>query len=239
MAVDAVSNQTLINDFITKQEAAAAAEAASKSKDLTGLNADYDTFLKLLTAQLQYQDPLAPTDANEYTKQLVSFSGVEQQIKANQKLDQLIGLQQGGALGTLLSYMDKYVEAESDYIPLQDGKGQVGYTLPTVASDVKITIKDKSGVTVATLDGPATVGRHYVTWNGMNGNTQLPDGRYEFEITAKDTDNKDILLKDVFVVGKVTSIANVEDGAVALFLGDLSLLDTKVAALHATLQPNS
>src|SRR3546814_6671711 len=53
----------------------------------------FDTFLTLLTTQLQHQDPLNPMDTNEFTSQLVEFTGVEQAISTNQKLDALIGLQ--------------------------------------------------------------------------------------------------------------------------------------------------
>ena len=45
------------------------------------LSADMDTFLTLLTTQLQYQDPLDPMDASEYTNQLVQYSNVEQAIR--------------------------------------------------------------------------------------------------------------------------------------------------------------
>ena len=53
----------------------------------------FDTLLTLLTTQLQYQDPLDPMDTNEFTSQLVEFTGVEQAISTNKKLDQLISLQ--------------------------------------------------------------------------------------------------------------------------------------------------
>jgi flagellar basal-body rod modification protein FlgD len=51
---------------------------------------DYNSFLKLLTAQMQYQDPTKPTDATQFVSQLASFSNVEQGIKTNQKLDALV-----------------------------------------------------------------------------------------------------------------------------------------------------
>lgn len=54
-----------------------------------GIAQDFDTFLTLLTTQLQNQDPLEPTDSNEFTRQLVSFAGVEQQIQANENLQDL------------------------------------------------------------------------------------------------------------------------------------------------------
>lgn len=51
---------------------------------------DYEAFLALLVAQLKHQDPTAPTDSGEFLSQLASFSGVEQQVQTNEKLDALI-----------------------------------------------------------------------------------------------------------------------------------------------------
>ena len=51
---------------------------------------DYNAFLQLLIAQLQNQDPTAPMDPTEHVSQLASFSAVEQQVKANAKLDSLL-----------------------------------------------------------------------------------------------------------------------------------------------------
>lgn len=54
---------------------------------------DYNTFLKLLLAQLKNQDPTKPMDSTEYMSQLASFSNVEQSIKTNSKLDSLLTTQ--------------------------------------------------------------------------------------------------------------------------------------------------
>lgn len=51
---------------------------------------NYDAFLKLLTAQMKFQDPTKPMDATQFVSQLASFSNVEQAIKTNSKLDALI-----------------------------------------------------------------------------------------------------------------------------------------------------
>lgn len=53
-------------------------------------NLDYNSFLTLLVAQLKYQDPTQPADSAQYIGQLASFSNVEQSIKSNAKLDQLM-----------------------------------------------------------------------------------------------------------------------------------------------------
>ncbi|CAA9508557.1 MAG: Flagellar basal-body rod modification protein FlgD [uncultured Sphingomonas sp.] len=41
---------------------------------------DFTMFLKLLTTQMQNQDPLSPMDTSQYTQQLVQYSQVEQSI---------------------------------------------------------------------------------------------------------------------------------------------------------------
>jgi flagellar basal-body rod modification protein FlgD len=70
----------------------------------------YDDFLKLLLAQMQNQDPLKPMDSTEYVSQLATFSNVEQGIKQNAKLDQLLlssSLAQGqNAIGKFVTSSD-------------------------------------------------------------------------------------------------------------------------------------
>jgi len=51
---------------------------------------DYDAFLQLLIAQMKNQDPTKPTDPSQFIAQLASFSGVEQAIKTNNKLDTMM-----------------------------------------------------------------------------------------------------------------------------------------------------
>ena len=54
---------------------------------------DYNSFLKLLVAQAQNQDPTNPNDSTQYLAQLASFSAVEQQTQTNAKLDTLLAAQ--------------------------------------------------------------------------------------------------------------------------------------------------
>jgi flagellar basal-body rod modification protein FlgD len=73
----------------TTGSSATTSTAASSAK----LTQDYNSFLKLLTTQMQNQDPLSPMESTEFTNQLVQFSQVEQQISQNTKLDKLVSLQ--------------------------------------------------------------------------------------------------------------------------------------------------
>ena len=51
---------------------------------------DYNSFLRLLVAQMKNQDPTKPTDPTQFVSQLASFSSVEQAIKTNNKLDTMM-----------------------------------------------------------------------------------------------------------------------------------------------------
>jgi flagellar basal-body rod modification protein FlgD len=51
---------------------------------------NYDSFLRLLVAEMKNQDPTAPKDTSQYLAQLASFSSVEQGVNSNKKLDSLM-----------------------------------------------------------------------------------------------------------------------------------------------------
>lgn len=95
-------------DALTTSQSAQA--AGSTAKDAEKATLDYDAFLKLMIAQLQNQDPLNPMDSSEYVSQLATFSGVEQSLKMNSKLDQLLVLsnisQASGAVGMRVTAAD-------------------------------------------------------------------------------------------------------------------------------------
>jgi flagellar basal-body rod modification protein FlgD len=74
----------------------------------TPMHVDYETFLKLLVAEMKNQDPLNPMQSHEYVAQLAAFSQVEQSIRINQKLEDMM---QGQALSQAGSLIGKQVEA--------------------------------------------------------------------------------------------------------------------------------
>ncbi len=64
--------------------------ASSSSAAAASATVDYNSFLKLLVAELQNQDPTSPTDPTQYMSQLASFSAVGQTVQTNTKLDTLL-----------------------------------------------------------------------------------------------------------------------------------------------------
>jgi flagellar basal-body rod modification protein FlgD len=67
-----------------------AAAQSNTTGGQSGTTVDYQSFLKLLVAQMKNQDPTAPMEATDYVAQLATFSQVEQSVQVNSKLDQLL-----------------------------------------------------------------------------------------------------------------------------------------------------
>ncbi|OJF95260.1 flagellar hook assembly protein FlgD [Pararhizobium antarcticum] len=66
------------------------ATGAESSADQTKASLNYDSFLKLLVAQMKNQDPTEPMDSTQQIAQLATFSQVEQTIKTNTNLESLL-----------------------------------------------------------------------------------------------------------------------------------------------------
>ena len=70
--------------------ALSSASQASPKSAASAATVDYESFLKLLVAQMKNQDPTAPMESTEYVAQLATFSQVEQQVQMNKKLDDIL-----------------------------------------------------------------------------------------------------------------------------------------------------
>ena len=84
----------------------------SASTATTGIADNFQTFLTLLTTQLQNQNPLDPLDTNQFTQQLVQFAGVEQQLKSNDQLKSLIEIEKSAQATQALVYVGNTVAVD-------------------------------------------------------------------------------------------------------------------------------
>jgi len=79
----------------------AAASATTQNGTKSQTTVDYESFLKLLVAEMKNQDPTKPMDSTDFVAQLATFSQVEQSVQSNAKLDQILqstALSQAGSL---------------------------------------------------------------------------------------------------------------------------------------------
>ena len=192
----------------------------------------YTQFLTMLTTQLQNQDPLDPTDSNEFTNQLVQFSQVEQQILGNEKLDALLTQNSNNQIGQSLSYIGKdiYYKGDSAYF---DGTKSLkfGYAIDGEAEISALHIYDSNEQLVKTLTDPAGTTSGSVTWDGTDndGNT-LAAGTYTLVLDALDADGAAV---DTYtgVPGHVDGVETV-DGVLYLALtGDTRVDATSVLSI--------
>ncbi len=163
------------------------ANASDAATSRTRLSDNYDTFLVLLTAQLQNQDPLAPMDSTQFTQQLVQFSQVEQQIRTNEQLEGLVGQYNAAAAGAALSYLGKDAIISANETYLAGGAANFAYRMPEAATSMTVSVKDASGRTVYETTAAARgAGEHLFTWDGVKSDgTTAADGVYQIVIDAK------------------------------------------------------
>ena len=166
--------------------AASNAATTAAASGRIGLAENFDNFLKLLTTQLQSQDPLSPLDATQFTEQLVQFTGVEQAIKTNDVLGQLVALVRADRISRAVGYLGAEVEAKGQTVRLDgDRPATVRYRLDQTAAEVLISIYDEAGRLVGSRQGKLSAGVHDVPWDGRDHTgAQLPEGLYRVEIRA-------------------------------------------------------
>ena len=190
-----------------------AAPAATQDISILGqdqLATSYDTFMKLLSAQIKNQDPLAPMDGNQFTQQLVQMTGVQQQLYSNDLLKQLV-TNSGTGMSDAVSVIGREITAASDKAIVTAGEAKWNYNLAKDAASVKIEVLDSQGKLVA-VSTPTNVqaGDRTFTWDGtdLNGVKRANGGEYRLKITPLDGSGATVVSK-VFQRGVVTAVEQV------------------------------
>ena len=166
--------------------------SSSSVVDRTTIANNFDTFLQLLTTQLKNQNPLDPLDTNQFTQQLVEFSGVEQQLKTNDFLSSLVQANANTTNSNAVNYIGKTVTASGVRSELVNNQAQWNFSVSD-QSMVTVNIKDANGNTVYTEQGNMQAGSGTFTWDGKDnaGNSQ-PAGTYSISMQAVTPEGKSI-----------------------------------------------
>lgn len=146
-----------------------------KKKDTIGQN----EFLTLLVTQLKNQDPLDPSNPEEFAVNLAQFTQVEQLTQINKKLD---SSSNGSDIGNLTSYLGKDVTLDSDvaHVTGHDG-GILKLDLPADASQVAVQLLDADGQVVEEhVTGPMTAGKKSINLS----NLETESGDYTVKVVA-------------------------------------------------------
>lgn len=171
-----------------------ASTGANANASAATLAGNFDTFLTILTAQIQNQDPLEPMDSTQFTDQLVQFSGVEQQIRVNSQLETLIASSNSSVGAMLSGYLGQEAEINSAGAHFTGDPVHWRYSLPSDAQSTTVTVTDADGKVVYSKTGEKAAGTHDFVWNGetFGGETAKPDRPYYISVVAEDANRKAI-----------------------------------------------
>jgi len=211
-------------------------QSATQTQSTASFADDFDNFLTLLTTQLQNQDPLNPTDTNEFTNQLVAFADVEQSIRQSGLLEDQIAVERSNQAIGAVSYIGKQIEAE---IPIFDYRGSgvkaFSFELPPDAAQYSVQIENSAGRLVQTNVGQTIPGttRYYDAFSGKDfSENQLPPGVYTVRVFSSNEDG--IPFEDqipVYNLGTVTGV-DYSQGSTQLQVGTISVDLEKVSAVY-------
>jgi flagellar basal-body rod modification protein FlgD len=165
----------------------APAPVTSTTKPANSTLADnFQTFLTLLTTQLKNQNPLDPLDTNQFTQQLVQFAQVEQQLKSNDQLTQLVTLQQTAQATQALNFVGATAVVDGSTTSLAKGTAVWNLNAPKPVT-ANVIITNSTGQTVFSRNYTINAGTQAFQWDGKGADgTQWPDGNYTLTVNATD-----------------------------------------------------
>lgn len=148
-----------------------------------------DSFLKLLVAQMQHQDPLNPQGNEEFIAQLAQFTSLEQLMGVNTALGDLYAATTSMNNAQMTQLLGRDVTAYSDQIPYDgDGSQELHYQAASDVERMTVTVLDADGKVVSREEvNGVDAGEGSWTWDGKDVHgVQAPEGTYTVSINAFD-----------------------------------------------------
>jgi flagellar basal-body rod modification protein FlgD len=205
--------------------AASSTAKAKNTSDRATIAGNFDAFLSLLTTQLRNQNPLEPLNSNEFTQQLVQFSSVEQQLKTNDTLKELVSSSRTTSITNAATFVGSTITADGAATRLTSGSATWRLNAPRPVQ-ATISVRDANGATVYSERKVLTTGLQDFRWNGRNSTGGFsPDGNYSIRVDATDATGQLAVVK--------TEIAGMVDGVDLTGASPVLLVGTARVAIDA------
>ncbi|MEM6637773.1 MAG: flagellar hook capping FlgD N-terminal domain-containing protein [Pseudomonadota bacterium] len=153
---------------------------APTEDDGTAITSDFETFLTMLTTQLENQDPLNPQESTEFATQLAQFSSVEQAVQTNDLLTDLLGATSAAGLADMAAWVG--MEARTTAPRTFDGAPlEIEPPVIPFANTAQLVVFDAAGAEVqrVNIDNDGKT----LDWVGVNEAGEIfPNGTYSFEV---------------------------------------------------------
>lgn len=214
-----------VNSATSTQTTAQQSGVATSATNAPQIGEEFNSFIKLLTAQVQNQDPLSPMDSTQFVEQLATFSTLEQQVRGNDSLASIATMISDLHAMLASEWLGKTVSVESSWVPYTGSAIDYQINAPDEANAAILTVRDGQGETVWSEE--LDLSQAGFSWDGATNSGVKPesDTLFEFGIDLYDGDT---YLGTVApqVITEVTNVAN-ENGTMRL--GTSSRLTTDVA----------
>jgi flagellar basal-body rod modification protein FlgD len=177
----------------------------------TTSNLNVDDFLRLMTSQLQNQDPLKPLDSTEFVAQLAQFGTVSGVQGMQNSLNTLSASLRSSQLLNGASLVGHHVLTAATEASF-DGSALTGQVdIPEGSSNVQLNISDASGQVVRHMSLPANAGKQTFQWDGTrdDGVAAVP-GSYHVQVVAGSGNANQSLA--TYLYGSVGSVTMSADG---------------------------
>ena len=235
MAVDSTSGVNL-NDVIAASGVTTNTSKTSTTSSATGgQTLGKDAFLQLLVTQMQNQNPLDPQDNSEFVAQLAQFSSLEGITSLNESVSAITSAMASSQALQASSLVGRSVIVQNDKAVVDTTSSfNAQFVVPQAFSEAKITITDKDGNTVKTIElGEQAAGYGDFIWDGTNNSGEKVDpGTYTFTATTT-VDGKAVQM-NTLLPAKVTSVSFNTTGEMVLNLagvGKVSLSDVQTIGI--------
>lgn len=203
--------------------------ASSGMQNATALSSDFNTFLRMLTVQMQNQDPLNPMQASDFAVQLATFSGVEQQVRSNQLLQTIANHYSVTSLAQFAGWIGQ--EARSAAEPVWYGGAPVTlFPNPVQNADaIVLVVRDGEGALVAREVLPLS-NQPYQWFGADAAGNRLPNGQYN--LSLEHSNGGEIIAESAIeYYGRVTEARVGSDAVVLVLEGGVELPVASVTGL--------
>lgn len=178
--------------------------AATSSSTAAAVSSDFETFIKMLTTQAKYQDPLEPLDSSEYAAQLAQFSMVEQQVLSNDLLTALTNQLGSSTMGQMAGWIGMEARTSAPVL-FETAPITILPSPPTGAAEMELVVYDANDREVSR--NPMPVSSDPVLWAGVQqGGTPLPTGLYRFEVEAVSADGNPLPVTQADTYARIVEV---------------------------------
>lgn len=201
----------------------------AKSSTPAALASDFETFLKMLTAQARYQDPMDPLDSSAYAAQLAQFSMVEQQVQTNDTLSALVSQMAISNMASLAGWVGMEARSASA-IQFSGSPITISPNPAAMADTVALVVTDSKGNEVQRLSVP--VSAEPIQWAGVDEDgAPLANGLYHFSVESYRADEL-ILAEPAETYGRIVEAQAHGNEIILILEGGQAVPSSSVTALR-------